>query len=708
MATLYAKAAGGNWNAASTWSNVSPLGVDNSGPPVSGDSIVFTAASGNVVVNVGTASLRSFDMTGYLGTLSGTGTISVVGAASTTQDVIFDGTITWTGGLTLAPTSITANIRLTTNGKLLTSVFLNGQNGSVTLLDNFSFAAIKTASFVMQNNVQFNMNGFAISGNSATNRVLVGSAILGTARKFSLNGGSSGSSAQFANADFRDIALDNGGSDLDLSAITGLSGDCGGNGMSGGGTLTLTSPTTNYWVGDAGAWDDVNEWASSSGGTGGTGRVPLPQDDATFDTNSFSANGQNVTTDMPRLAKNIDFSGTTETGSLNSTAATSVYGSVNMGPRAWTGNVNKTFEGRGNSTLTTGGLTLTANNFFISMYGGTLTLLDALTLSNSFSNQLGAFDANDFTVTAASFSMANAATVYAGNGTWIATGNGTPWSLGASTTWDAEGSTIVLTNTAASNKNFNASGRTYYNVTFSGDNITVLGSNTFNGTFAVNNAGLTNGLKITSGTTQTLNGGFATNGSSGSLAKLLSTTAGSAATLTKSSGTISVDYMSIKDSTATGGAAWYAGANSTNVSGNTGWIFSTLSSAVASAIGSCIVEAVGNSVILSTGDAQGNCDVSGVGNSIVFSIGGAQGYCDVEGAGSFYPVDGNTNGWINEEYIKKFKNLRESFLQNLFKPYEYKFRDIEFRDTEIKVTSPSTITEEDSDEENAEIVALHF
>jgi len=35
-----------------------------------------------------------------------------------------------------------------------------------------------------------------------------------------------------------------------------------------------------------------------------------------------------------------------------------------------------------------------------------------------------------------------------------------------------------------------------------------------------------------------------------------------------------VDYMSIKDSTATGGAAWYAGANSTNVSGNTGWIFS--------------------------------------------------------------------------------------------------------------------------------------
>jgi hypothetical protein len=36
---------------------------------------------------------------------------------------------------------------------------------------------------------------------------------------------------------------------------------------------------------------------------------------------------------------------------------------------------------------------------------------------------------------------------------------------------------------------------------------------------------------------------------------------------------VSVDYLSIQDSNATGGAAWYAGTTSTNVSNNLGWIF---------------------------------------------------------------------------------------------------------------------------------------
>jgi len=45
------------------------------------------------------------------------------------------------------------------------------------------------------------------------------------------------------------------------------------------------------------------------------------------------------------------------------------------------------------------------------------------------------------------------------------------------------------------------------------------------------------------------------------------------ATLSKSSGTVSVNYLSIGNSIATGGATWYAGANSVDVGNNTGWIF---------------------------------------------------------------------------------------------------------------------------------------
>jgi hypothetical protein len=54
---------------------------------------------------------------------------------------------------------------------------------------------------------------------------------------------------------------------------------------------------------------------------------------------------------------------------------------------------------------------------------------------------------------------------------------------------------------------------------------------------------------------------------------LVSSTPGSQATLSKATGVVSCDYLSIQDSNATGGAKWYAGANSLDVSNNTGWIF---------------------------------------------------------------------------------------------------------------------------------------
>lgn len=63
-----------------------------------------------------------------------------------------------------------------------------------------------------------------------------------------------------------------------------------------------------------------------------------------------------------------------------------------------------------------------------------------------------------------------------------------------------------------------------------------------------------------------------------SLATIISSSAGSAATLSLSSGSVCIDRSSIKDITATGGATWYA-QNSTSVSGNTGITFSACPSA---------------------------------------------------------------------------------------------------------------------------------
>lgn len=85
---------------------------------------------------------------------------------------------------------------------------------------------------------------------------------------------------------------------------------------------------------------------------------------------------------------------------------------------------------------------------------------------------------------------------------------------------------------------------------------------------------ITNGtVKLKAGATSTV-GAFATSGSNQKY--LQSTTAGSQATLSQASGTVTVSYLSIKDIAATGGATWnaYVDYNNVDQGDNTGWDFS--------------------------------------------------------------------------------------------------------------------------------------
>jgi hypothetical protein len=61
-------------------------------------------------------------------------------------------------------------------------------------------------------------------------------------------------------------------------------------------------------------------------------------------------------------------------------------------------------------------------------------------------------------------------------------------------------------------------------------------------------------------------------GTAGSLV-IINSTGGVPHTLSKASGVVSADYLDIQLSSATGGAFWYAGANSDDRGDNTGWIF---------------------------------------------------------------------------------------------------------------------------------------
>jgi hypothetical protein len=84
---------------------------------------------------------------------------------------------------------------------------------------------------------------------------------------------------------------------------------------------------------------------------------------------------------------------------------------------------------------------------------------------------------------------------------------------------------------------------------------------------------LTNGtVKFKNNATTTV-GGFATSGTAQKF--LESSTAGSQATISQSSGNVSVNYLSIKDINATGGANWVARTDlgSKDLGNNTGWNF---------------------------------------------------------------------------------------------------------------------------------------
>lgn len=339
---------------------------------------------------------------------------------------------------------------------------------------------------------------------------------------------------------------------------------------------------SRYWVGGTDNWDGTaaSKWALTSGGAGGQA-IPTTSDDVFFD----AASGANTVTVSANVnAHNLEFTGFTGTFADPGGNEVNMTGNLTLATTmTYTAISSMRFAaGAGvNATLTSNGKTITGRLDLSMNATGSVTLQDDLVLATNQSITLtqGTFNSNSKNVTCTFFASSNSNTrsVVMGTSTWTLTqqNSASVWDTSTTTnlTFSALSSTIVLTSVFAGDKTFSGGGLTYGTLTVSGDKFTISGSNTFT-TINVNNAGLTNGLIFTSGTTQTVTN-FTTNGSVGSLAKISSSSSGSAATLSKSSGTVSVDYMRIKDSAATGGATWNAGGNSTNVSGNSGWIFSS-------------------------------------------------------------------------------------------------------------------------------------
>ena len=573
-------------------------------------SIIFSGVGGGwtlggaiTIANFFTLSAGAFDTGNYNLTLStGSGFLVTSGMSSKTltlgSSTVTAYAITVTAG---TETSLTLD-----SGTSTLSLYGTGSNcyfGSKTYYDVsftgatafptiLTFGNFRNLSFVAPTS---EYRSIRLSGSATITGTLTVSAGAITARRTFMRSSTVGTTVTLTcnafsgdNVDFRDITIAGA-----AAPITGSSlGDCKGN--SG---ITFTSPKTVYWNLAAGGLWTATAWATTSIGAPADANFPLAQDTCVFSgTTASLADGNTITinTTCPYNVGTLDMSARTTPSydvvlsmSPNTEAfpnfGVQVYGDLLFGTGCtFTGTASRlsfAFYGRTTQLFTSAGIT-SAAGVIVNAPSTVVVLQDAFTCSKSATDAVtvvrGTFDANNFAVTlngaaggARVDSGTDTRTIAIGSGIWTISGT-SPWTLTSS------GATITGTGTlrfnSASSKTFAGGGCNYSGITV--DNagagaLVVTGSNTIG---TLSNSVQPTTFSFTAGTTQTITN-WSVSGTLGNLVTIQSATAASH-TLFKSTGTVSADYLTISRSTATSsGATWYAGANSTDGSNNSGWVF---------------------------------------------------------------------------------------------------------------------------------------
>lgn len=237
------------------------------------------------------------------------------------------------------------------------------------------------------------------------------------------------------------------------------------------------------------------------------------------------------------------------------------------GGEIWMLNGNATF-----ATITTAGKTLP-----ILLIKGKLEMLDDVVCSGKFEVETK-LTTNSHNITTSFYEMFGAAEIKPGSSTIKVTGiSETIVFIPATSVISEPGAwTLELTGAGEVVKTVRLGTKTLATVVIATDNASFTESATY-GTLSFQTAGKAKGTKFSKGTTHTITTSMVGNGKAGSLVKIASSEAAKSFSFSKATGTISLDFLELKDSHAVGGATWFAGANSTNVSGNEGWKFEATS-----------------------------------------------------------------------------------------------------------------------------------
>ena len=349
-------------------------------------------------------------------------------------------------------------------------------------------------------------------------------------------------------------------------------------------TATPTFAANRFWVGGCSTnkWNcsdvgPVTNWGSVSN-TRDNVSVQGTADAVFFDGSAF---GNSSSTVSGISINSLDMTGYTNTVTHPGRTTLTITGN-GVTAKIQGNYVSQTAGGFGTITFTgTSGTNLftTAGNAMPAITqngaGGTTQLQDNLKTYSTLQLTAGTFDTNGKAVVIDALFPTYAGTkvlTMGASSVSLSTSSTSVLNFNVSTGLTITANTATITAAGRGTVALGANNWNGTNFTITVDNRTMSGTSTI-GTLGINTAGQNIGSRLNVGDVFTVSN-ITTNGSAGSLASLMSTATSSAATISKASGLVCLNYMSIKDSTV-GGATFYAGLNSTNVSGNIGWIFAS-------------------------------------------------------------------------------------------------------------------------------------
>lgn len=520
MANRYWRGGSGTWNTTNTanWSATSG-GPGGASVPQNGDAVFFNASSGAGTVTIasgGGLDCSGIDFTGYSGTITGASG-SYINVYS--GDIILSSTMTNTWATNGGYIQVFFTLSIRTNGKTCPSILSDVAN--ITLLDNCTIPA--TGYYDFNNSAILSLNGYTLSCGKFESRAgLFAYAIdinWGTGGKIELTSATPGTNVL----------------NIQRASATAFTGT---------GTFRRNSSVScNINFGDTSYSSNLANYAplelrGSGAVTFNSGGVRLK---------NLDANGHTGT-----LSNSVYMSGNVDVSTSTNITAFSVY-----------------FVGSGTLKSPTPGVNTTYNTVQVPVAGGSCTLTSNLATNTIViqPDNTAVFNADIYNVTTVEVDCLGG-TLALGSGTWTITGNGVAFDIASAPVSVITG-TGTIRMTSALSKTFRGGARTYPTLDNGGAGELIIdGSNTFT---TLSNSVQPATFSFTAGTTQTVTN-FNISGTSAALVTIQSTSAGSQATLSKTSGVVNATHLSIRDSNATGGATWNA-YSSLDVANNLGWVF---------------------------------------------------------------------------------------------------------------------------------------